>query len=221
MPGRIVPLVTGEIYHVFNRGIDRRLTFNHKYEYERAIRTISFYRFCQTALKLSRFLSLSFKRQQEFLKTLGAARPLVSVICYCLMPNHFHLLLRQETDGAISRYLSNFQNSYTRYFNVSNERDGPLFMDQFKAVRIESEAQLVHVSRYIHLNPHTAFLTKTEKELELYPWSSFREYISGGAIVESEIVLGLFAGSDSYRQFVFDNADYQRKLKMIEHLAFE
>lgn len=152
---------------------------------------------------------------------MGAARPLVSIIGFCLMPNHFHLLLRQETDGAISKYLSNFQNSYTRYFNISNERDGSLFMDQFKAVRIESEAQLVHVSRYIHLNPHTAFLTKTEKELELYPWSSFREYLNGGVIVESEIVLGLFAGRESYRKFVFDNADYQRKLKMIEHLAFE
>lgn len=137
------------------------------------------------------------------------------------MPNHFHFLLKQENEVGISKYLSDFQNSYTRYFNINHNRTGPLFMDQFKAVRIESEQQLIHVSRYIHLNPYSGFLTKNLTELENYPWSSFKNYLLQENLAEYKIILDLFSSKDKYKSFVLDQADYQRKLKRIEHLTLE
>ena len=79
--------------------------------------------------------------------------PLVTFVSYVLMPNHFHLLVQQLTDDGISRLMKLLSDSYTRYFNTKNERVGPLLQGQFKAVRVESDEQLLHLSPYIHLNP--------------------------------------------------------------------
>jgi len=125
-------------------------------------------------------------------------------------------------DGGISKFLSNFQNSYTRYFNTRHQRDGTLFLNQFKAVRIETDEQLIHVSRYIHLNPYASHVIKDIDRLEYYRWSSFSEYISkGDGFVNKSLLLGFFKNAESYKTFVFDQADYQRTLKEIEHLALE
>ena len=222
MPGRLVPLVTDEIYHVFNRGINRQPTFTDKREYQRAIDTLMFYRHTKLSLSLSKFLRLENERQNDILKLLNKSEQLVKILCYCLMPNHFHLLLKQERDNGISKFLSNMQNSYTRYFNIKHDRDGSLFLDQFKAVRIETDEQLVHVSRYIHLNPYTAYLIKSIKELENYHWSSFRKYMEkADTTVDTKIILGFFKDMKTYKKFVCDQADYQRNLKKIEHLLFE
>ena len=138
------------------------------------------------------------------------------------MPNHFHFLLQQLVDGGISKLLSNFQNSYTRYFNTRHRRDGALFLDQFKAVRIETDEQLIHVNRYIHLNPYTSYVVKTLKDLEEYEWSSLSEYNKESKdFVKLDPILKFFRNVEKYRKFVFDQADYQRTLKSIEHLTFE
>lgn len=222
MPGRKIPLVTDQIYHIFNRGIDRRPTFTSKKEFQRAIQTLNFYQYLKPPISLSKFLRLEVKKQNEVLDLLLQSKKAVDIFCFCLMPNHFHFLLKQLEDNGIARYLSNLQNSYTRFFNVSNERDGPLFLDQFKAVRIETDEQLVHVSRYIHLNPNTGYVVKTQAELLDYPWSSFHDYLQGNnKIVNIEFVLSLFSSKEKYKKFVFDQADYQRKLKEIEHLVLE
>lgn len=222
MPGRKIPLVNGEIYHVFNRGIDRRPTFITKKEFQRAQQTLSFYKFFKLPLSLSKFLRLEIKKQNKVLDLLMQNKNLVEIFCYSLMPNHFHFLLRQEKDQGIAKFLSNLQNSYTRYFNIRHKRDGPLFLDQFKAVRIETEEQLIHVSRYIHLNPHTGYVVKSLEELENYPWSSFPDYLQGNnKVVNTEFILNLFGSIQKYQKFVFDQAGYQRKLKEIEHLLLE
>ena len=99
---------------------------------------------------------------------------------------------------------------------------GPLFQGTFKAVRIGSEEQLIHVSRYVHLNPVSSFLIETE-ELESYKWSSYPEYLSliDRNIVDKEIVLNFFASLEKYKKFVLDQVDYARKLEEIKHLALE
>ncbi len=222
MPGRIVPLVTGETYHVFNRGIDRMPTFTTKREHIRAIETIKLYRLFNPPLRLSKFLRLDDKKRNEILQILKTREKLAEIISYCLMPNHFHFLLRQTRKGGIAKFLSNFQNSYTRYFNTRHERDGSLFLNQFKAVRIETNEQLIHVSRYIHLNPHTGFVVKDLNELQEYPWSSFPEYLNEQSqFSEISLVLSLSGNKNMYKKFVFDQADYQRRLKEITHLALE
>lgn len=222
MPGRLTPLVTGEIYHVFNRGINRQPTFTNIKEYQRMLRTVMFYKFMRPPIKLSKFLKLEAERQEEILKILHNRDVLNDIFAYCLMPNHFHLLLKQKKDNGIAVFLSNMQNSYTRYFNTRNERDGSLFLDQFKAIRIETDDQLLHVSRYIHLNPYTGFIIKSLRQLDNYPWSSFSDYLrSDNSFVDTEFLLNSFKNRDGYKKFVYNQADYQRKLKLIAHLVLE
>ncbi len=222
MPGRLVPLVNNEIYHVYNRGINRQPTFTNKREHQRAINTLMFYRYIKPPLSLSKFLRLESDRQNDMLNLLSKGGQLIRILCYCLMPNHFHLLLKQEKNNGISKFLSNMQNSYTRYFNTRHDRDGSLFLDQFKAVRIETDEQLLHVSRYIHLNPYTAFLIKSPEKLKNYHWSSFQNYAEEAySNVDTSIILEFFKTKKSYRKFVYDQADYQRDLKKIEHLLLE
>src|SRR3989344_7388440 len=170
MPRRKEPLVTDEIYHVFNRGIDKRPTFTDRREFSRAAEALRFYQLLNPPMKLSLFLKLRPDRNVD-------QKHLVEVLAFCFMPNHFHFLLRQTYDNGISKFISNFLNSYTKYFNTKHERTGPLFLGQFKAVRLEADEQLLHVSRYIHLNPYTSYVVKEIKDLGDYEWSSFRDYL--------------------------------------------
>lgn len=144
-------------------------------------------------------------------------------MCYCLMPNHFHFLLRQEVDGGISKFLGLFQNSYTRYFNTKNDRVGQLFLDTFKNVLVEKEEQLLHLSRYIHLNPYSSKVVENLNDLYKYEWSSLGEYIGGSEdyICEKDMVLSSFKTKESYKKFVSDRAEFQRELKQIENLLIE
>ena len=91
----------------------------------------------------------------------------------------------------------------------------------FKAVRIESEEQLLHVSRYIHLNPATSYLIKVN-QLVNYPWSSFKDYQKDtNSFVNTSLVLNSFKSFKKYEEFVFDQADYQKTLDEIKHLVVE
>ena len=152
MPGRKIPLVNNEFYHVFNKGVASLPTFTNEKEYLRAIEAMDYYRNSNIPLKFTKFSNLSLKEKTKNLNKLDEqSNRLVLIVSYCFMPNHFHFLLKQVVDGGISKFVSNFTNSYTRYFNTKNQRTGHLFQGKFKSVRIESEEQLLHVSRYIHI----------------------------------------------------------------------
>jgi putative transposase len=228
MPRRKIPLVNGEIYHVFNRGIDHRTTFSSTKEYQRALITILFYQLQQIGYKITSFFNLQKTSQQQIISNLSQS-PKNQVLGYCLMSNHFHLLLRQEIDNGISSHLKEFQNSYTRYFNLRHNRTGPLFSTQFKAVRIETENQFLHVSRYIHLNPYSSKIIKSKNEIFTYPWSSAHIYTDQKPTISTnhypflnETLLGShFQTKKHLRQFTLDNTDHQRHLKQIQHLALE
>lgn len=223
MPVRVLPLVSGEIYHVFNVGLDHRPTFTDARCYRRAVELIKYYSFYSPPLRFSHFLSLEKPQREEKLKDLLKGERLVQLLTYCLMPNHFHFLLRQVLNNGISKFMGNFQNSYTRYFNTKSKRNGALFLGQFKGVRIETEKQLLHVSRYIHLNPYSSYVVRRIEELESYPWSSLREYLNQhwSVVSESQTVGSYYDDVDSFRKFVFDQADYQRQLEKIKHLIPE
>src|SRR3989344_5153880 len=162
MPSRIIPFVNGHFYHVYNRGSERRSTFENQRDYQRFLKTLKYYQIEGPKPRFSKFPSLTITK-------LDNSKRLVEIIAYCLMPNHFHLLLKQVRDNGITESLSKVSNSYTKYFNTKHSRVGHLFQGEFKAVIIESDEQLVHVSRYIHLNPISSALVKN---LEQYKWSS-------------------------------------------------
>lgn len=220
---RRVVFACGEVYHVFNRGVELRPTFTDKREFLRAFLTADFYRFSKPSLSLSGALFLNSQDRSEFFHRLKSeGSKLVEIISYCFMPNHFHFLLKQNLDGGVSRFVNNFSNSYTRFFDAKNGRIGPLFQGIFEAVRIETDEQLIHVSRYIHLNPTVSFLVD-ESKLDTYPWSSFPEYLGLATeeICNKPVVLDQFPSPQSYRAFVHDQVDFGKRLESIKHLLME
>ncbi|HEY5600777.1 MAG TPA: transposase [Patescibacteria group bacterium] len=217
---RKIVLANGEYYHLFNRGVERRPVFTNKREFLRAVDLVNFYRFDKPPLRYSKYLSLEEDQRQNFLTNLNGKA--VEIIVFCLMSNHFHFLVRQVQENGISKFMANFMNSYTKFFNTKYQRVGPLFQGAFKAVHIESDEQLLHLSRYIHLNPVMGFIVKPD-QLKDYQWSSYNSYIgnSNVNIVDKEIVMNFFRKPIKYQEFVLDQADYAKKLKVIAHLTMD
>lgn len=134
MQARFTPLVTDQYYHIFNRGVNKQPIFQGVRDYKRALDILEFYSF-NPKLRFSKFLLLSQEERSNFMDRLHKINDkLANIICFCLMPNHFHLLLNQLKDNGISKFMANLPNSYTRYFNNRHERIGPLLQGQFKAV---------------------------------------------------------------------------------------
>ncbi len=114
--------------------------------------------------------------------------PLVTILCFSLMPNHFHLVLSEKSDGGISRFMGKLLTAYAMYFNVKNERSGPLFVRPFRSVHIESDIQFKHLFSYIHLNALDILnpkwrekgienLESAKKFLDSYEYSSYPDFI--------------------------------------------
>ncbi|KKR39903.1 MAG: hypothetical protein UU03_C0001G0005 [Candidatus Woesebacteria bacterium GW2011_GWA1_40_45] len=219
---RKTPLVNSEFYHIFNKGIDGRITFEDERDFERAYQIISYYRFSSPPIRLSIYLDQTEASRIEIQKRPWGEK-LITIVCYCLMPNHFHFLLRQEIDGGISRFISQFLNSYTRYFNTRNIRIGQLFLDRFQNVLVTSESQMLHLSRYIHLNPFSSQVVRSYADLRNYKWSSFPEYINDKeeGICKKDVILSSFESVAKYEEFVSNRKDYQREIKRIENLILE
>lgn len=171
-------------------------------------------------LRYSKYLGLDEEHRLNFLASLKEKA--VEIIAFCLMSNHFHFLIRQVKDNGASKFMANFMNSYTKYFNTKYQRVGPLFQGAFKAVHIESDEQLLHLSRYIHLNPVTSFKV-TPQELRDYQWSSYPSYMenSDANFIDKDTVTNFFKKPHKYEEFVLDQVDYARKLKAIEHLTID
>lgn len=222
MPVRFTPLVVNQVYHIYNRGVARQPVYLNKRDYERFLLTLSYYRFLAPPVKLSRLLQLPINERERLLKEIEKKKEkLVEIISYVLMPNHFHLLIKQTENNGISTFIRRSINSYTRYLNTKRSRVGPLFQGAFKAVRVEDDEQLLHLSRYIHLNPLVTYLVK-EKDFLTYPWTSLLDYIKGKSqIVEIETVLSHFSSPHAYMKFVIDQIDYAKKLEEIKHLTLE
>ena len=220
MAHKRAPLVTGEYYHLFNRGVNKQPIFFTKVDYKHTMGILNYYTY-KNLPSYSKYLVMS--NEHRATASSHAVEKIVEVACVCLMPNHFHLLVRQLQDGGITKFMSNFQNSLTKYVNTKNERSGHLLQGEFKSVRIENNTQLLHVSRYIHLNPHTSYVVKNLLELEAYKWSSYPEYIhnTNHNFYNKDIILSQFKSKDDYKKFVGDQADYQRELAKIKHLLLE
>jgi len=222
MPRRFEPFENGNYYHIFNRGVAKLPVFISGSDYQQAILTMSYYLFADLKMKLSRFKSLSANERDKLIADLRFSDDkMVQIVSFVLMPNHFHFLLRQERDGGISKFVSLFTNSYTRYFNTKHSRVGPLFQGQFKAVNIEHENQLIHLSRYIHLNPYVSSIVSKD-ELLTYSWSSFPNYLGDESqTILTDPVMTYFKSSDEYKLFVLNHADYAESLEKMKHQTLD
>lgn len=224
MPIRKAILATNETYHILNRGNASTPIFRAKRDYNRFLQSFLYYQNLTPPIKFSKLFQLSNQERKRLVDKLNRKKEfLVEIIAYCLMPNHFHFILKQTKDGGILNFIRLSSNSYSRYFNTKYKRRGSLFEGRFKSIRIETDSQLLHLSRYVHLNPYSSYLVKTFNKLIDYPYSSLPEFLgtSKEKICQKETVLGFFSDPKDYKRFVLDRADYQRDLEEIKHQLLE
>lgn len=184
MSARRVVFGAQGFYHVYNRGHNKQTIFH-------------------DARDCRRYLA----RLGEYL-----TKHPVTLLAYCLMPNHIHLLLRQDGEEPIDRFIHRLHTAYTMYFNKKYEKVGAVFQGRFKAKLVDTEEYLLHVSRYIHINPVELIHAQGRAlsvELAAYPWSSYGEYLEsrGKHLSDSMLVLSYFSklpreGRMTYRSFV-------------------
>lgn len=201
------------IYHVLNRGVDKRTIFMDEKDYYRFIHDL--YEFNDTAPvnNITYFFNKNSKviarpyvgRQQRKL--------LVEILAFCLMPNHYHLLLKPNFNDGVTRFMKKVNMGYARYFNEKYERSGALFQGRFKSVPVTDEGYLIHLPYYIHFNP-LDFVTpewreqkikniaKAEQFLASYRWSSHLDYLGKKnfpSVTQRGFLLDFFNGEKGYR----------------------
>lgn len=213
MPYRVIPFANGEFYHLYNRGLEKKDIFSQNRDYSHFIKTFFYYQIENPKPRFS-----TYRRSKLF--PVDPTKRIVDIICYCLMSNHFHLLIKQLKDGGVSEFMRRFILSYIKYRNLKYNHQGPMLNGPFKAVRMETDEQLIHVSRYIHLNPLVSLLVK---DLKLYPWSSYKTYIGmeNNDNIKKEEILNFFKSPKEYEKFVLDQADYGKTLEILKHRTID
>ena len=212
-----------ELYHIYNRGVEKRTIFLNQTDYLRFVHDLfefnddkptpsSNIRFSlrQPSMVNSNHLQQCLEVQLPNI----ARKLLVEVLVFCLMPNHYHLLLRQRIDGGIVKFMQKLGTGYTNYFNQKCKRVGPLFQGRFKAVLINRDSHFIHIPYYIHANPLELIMPKwKEREienykkaarfLENYRWSSFLDYIGKKnfpSVTQRGFLLKLLGGPGEYEK---------------------
>ncbi len=208
MPSRntIKQLTEDGIYHVYNRGVERRVIFLDNEDYTTFIN-----RFDQL-LSDPKHLTTQQTRGRKGGDRLQSYYGEVELLVYCLMPNHFHMLVHQVQQGALPKFMSSLMTSYSMYFNRKYDRVGSLFQGRYKASLIDGDAYYMHISRYIHLNP-----VDIGRAYDSYPYSSYANYLadSGPVWLNHGLVLDMFETPDKYRQFV---ASYEKQFHDLDEL---
>lgn len=221
MESRKDPLVNDQYYHIFSRSIAQFKIFNNNEDYLRILNILDLYRYIDFTLKYSQFDELTTVHQQAIVANLRKNNSLlVEIVAYCLMPTHLHLLLKQIADKGIAKYMSKVLNSYARYFNIKHKRVGPLWTGRFKSVLVSSDEQLLHLTRYIHLNPTSAGLVD---KLNAWKFSSYYEYIDPD--IKKERICSfsdiLTMSPKEYRKFVENRKSYQKELSLIKNMLID
>ena len=212
------PFITGEYYHIYNRGIDKRIIFKSKKDYERFIMLL-YLANSDDSFRLDNILNKQYKTFSEVL-VLDKDEPLVSIGAWCLMTNHFHLLIRQEADGGVTKFMRKLGVGYSMFFNIKYQRKGALFGGLFKSKLIGVDDNYMRqLFGYIHINPleiefpewkdkinKSSVNINMKKFLESYQYSSYLDYI-GEDRIEKNIINpknfpDYFQNSQSFQDFI-------------------
>lgn len=184
---RNVIFAPDELYHVYNRGVEKRDIYLDRREYERFLSLL----FLANSAKP---IHIQKTDQSSQGWTLTAAleverdETLVDIVAYCLMPNHFHILVKEKDEGAISKFMQKLSTGYTMYFNKRHDRNGALFQGKFKATHADEDRYLKYLYSYIHLNPIKLIqsdwkeigiknFNQAENYLNQYKYSSYLDYL--------------------------------------------
>lgn len=208
-------ITTKEIYHICNKSIANFGIFKDPQNARRFLQVLHYY---NTKARLMRFSYMYRGKPYESFNLIYPVKDvLVKFISYVIMPDHYHILIK-IVRNRLSKFMNDVENSFTRYFNIKFKRKGPLWQSPFRAVRIKTDEQLIHVTRYIHLNPTTDNLVEKPED---WKFSSYKDFITDERILKEFINEISIKNPRSYKKFVEDQKDYQRKLKKIKKLLLE
>lgn len=202
------PFVTGGIYHIYNRGTDKRDIFLDDNDHKRFIKSLLFFN-NKGAIDLR-----ALKESNTEMAPPEPKERLAGILAYCLMPNHYHLLVRETEKDGITHFMRKLGTGYTMYFNARYERSGVLFQGQFKSVLLDKDSYLQYIPHYIHLNPLDLIMPwregkidskKATSFLKSYRWSSYPHYIEGenNPLLDIEFIKELYAPNE-YKNDLFE-----------------
>lgn len=204
----------GGFYHVYNRGVEKRDIFKDQADYHKFLSYLKLY------LDPPRLQGLTLKGENDHAvppsRALKNFNTDIELHAYCLMRNHFHLLLKQNDDRSMPHFMQALITKYSMYFNKKYQRVGGLFQGRYKCVRILSEEQFTYVSKYIHRNPYPNYPTGSDPEgLESYKYSSYGNYLGffKQSWVKTDDILHYFSATNpkfSYKNFVEETGDIAR-----------
>ncbi len=216
---RKTKLVSGEVYHIYNRGVDKRDIFMDDQDHFRFIHDLYEFNDSQKVKNLCHFLSKN-KYSEVGLHYINKKQreTLVDILAYCLMDNHFHLMVQQKTENGITEFMRKMGTGYTNYFNKKYERSGVLFQGNFKSVHLEKDAHFLYLPVYIHFNPldyefkewREGKIKNQKKALEFldnYRWSSYMDYTGKKnfpSILQKDFLLESFGSEEKYRKEIVD-----------------
>lgn len=207
MPSKYVirHLRENSYYHVYNRGVEGRNIFLDRQDYE----TFLYYLYVYIAAPAEiqeRYPELPLRLKD---KNLSGD---IYLVAYCLMPNHFHLLLKQKSANAMPKLVKQVINGYTTYFNKKYKRTGTIFQGRYKSARIASEYLLVQMTRFVHLNPSIAKLCVNLRD---YLWSSYVDHRLTSGIINR------FGNVEDWEKFHLDKNSYELNFNKIKNLTID
>ena len=199
MPIRKTSFFENGFYHVYNRGVEKREIFVNEKDYQAFLGILKAY----LEPELKRDKTILQGRALERIKKHSLADE-VSLVSFCLMPNHFHLLLQQRFSNSITNLMRRVLTAYSMYFNGRYERVGGLFQGRFQAKEVSNDEYLLHLTRYIHRNPVEAKITKIQN-LDKFKWSSYPNYLGlvESGWVKPKAILDYFSSVDNKRLYRF------------------
>ena len=225
-----------EIYHVLNRGVDKRKIFTNDSDYLRFVHDLFEFNNIKAVDNTAYRLRTQYTAvgQPYIAGKRGPRKMIVEILAFVLMPNHYHLLIRPLVEKGIPLFMKKLGGGYVQYFNQRYSRRGTLFEGGYKSIRVTNDAHFIHLPYYIHLNSLDLYMPewrerritstgKAMKFLEEYRWSSFPDYIGKKnfpSVTSRGFLSKFFGGPQQYRK---DTVKWLKNLDLssIEDIALE
>ncbi len=187
----------GEFYHIYNRGVDKRQIFANARDIDRFLQAMDEFNVMEP---IGSIYENSFRKNQPQ-RSRTRQKKLVNIICYCLNPNHYHLLLEQAVERGIEKFMHRLGVGYTNYFNLKNKRSGVLFQGAFKAIHIDTNDYLLRLSAYINLNFKVHQLGNSVPKLYKSSWDEYLQLQPENNFCDKDIILKQFKNIIEYKEF--------------------
>lgn len=196
-------IAPGEYYHLCNRGVNKQAIFHDNKDYQRFLFLLLYFqsdaRFPQVSRSVKEFVKHPMLDNVDDIIN----KRTVELTAFCIMPNHFHLVVKEVEEGGITSYIQRISNAYAKYYNTKYNKSGHVLQGAYRLVHVNSDRQIMHLSAYVHRNPRE--ISKWFKKEDQYPWSSYQDFIAKNRwsnLLMTDVVTDQFKSRDSYHEFV-------------------